>query len=131
MTEARGLWLKPPEKLPSTGVTKVTFKVFLNQLTAYLEQDLINYMFLRGGCYDKWSPRQIGSGLRIGTLSAKDTDKIRLEKELADEKRKKDSFDAEIEKLLALRNSQLSRFIQLIAVLCYYTEQDDVDQCSA
>ena len=80
---ARGLFLKPPEKLPSIGVSKVTFKVFLNQLRAYLEQDPNNYLFLKNGCYSSWSPKQLGS--RIGDLSAEDTDKICLEKEKEEE----------------------------------------------
>ena len=109
-------------------MSKVTFKVFLNQLRAYLEQDPNNYLFLKNGCYSSWSPKQLGS--RIGDLSAEDTDKIRLEKEKEDEKRTAGNLDTELGALLKLRNSQLSKFVQLIAVLCYYTEQDDVDQDS-
>jgi hypothetical protein len=107
-------------------VTKVTFKVFLNQLTAYLEQDPLNYMFLKDGLYSTWSAKQLGK--RIGSLAENDTDLIKV-KEFA-EKKVQTAYDADCAKLLNNRNSQCSRFVQLIAVLCYYTEQDDIDQCS-
>ena len=128
MSDPRGLYLKPPEKLPSTGVTKVTFKVFINQLTAYLEQDPTNYMFLRGGVYNKWSAKQLG--LRITKLASTDPDKVKLDRDLTNKDKDKNTYDTEIEKLKLLRNSQVGKFIQLFAVLCYYTEQDDIDQCS-
>ena len=128
MAEARGLYLKPPEKLPSTGVTKVTFKVFLNQLVAFLEQDTVNYMFLKDGCYSNWSAKQLGK--RITDVSDLDKEDIRLKKELASKVLDQDGYATAREKLLEVRNSQVAKFIQLIAVLCYYTEQDDIDQCS-
>ena len=84
VAEPRGLYLKPPEKLPSTGVTKVTFKVFMNQLVAYLEQDPHNYMFLKDGWYSNWSPKQ--NGYRIKVLAVDDTDYVKLLKEFADKK---------------------------------------------
>ena len=34
---------------------------------------------------------------------------------------------AEQNRLLLTRNSQLSKFITLIAILCHYTEQDGMD----
>ena len=37
---------------------------------------------------------------------------------------------AEEQRLLTSRNAQLSKFITLIAIVCYYTEQDDIVQCS-
>ena len=133
MSETRGLYLKPPEKLPSTGVTKVTFKVFTNQLQAYLEQDPVNYLFLPGpaGIYAAWSPRQ--AGLRIVIVSESDIERKKLDKRLADEADEdfgQPEHDEKLQKLKLLRNSQLGKFVQLISVLCYYTEQDDVDQCS-
>ena len=133
MSEPRGLYLKPPEKLPSTGVTKVTFKVFTNQLQAYLEQDPVNYLFLPGpdGIYADWSSRQ--TGLRIVIVSESDIERQKLETQLADEENVnfgQPEYDEKYQKLKLLRNSQLGKFVQLISVLCYYTEQDDVDQCS-
>ena len=119
--------MKPPEKLPSTGVTKVTFKVFLNQLTAFLEQDPLNYVFLKGGRYSTWSAKQLGR--RILALAGDDPEHLKL---IKDNTEKKDDakFETECKKLLDIRESQCARFVQLIAVLCFYTEQDDIDQCS-
>ena len=126
--QTRGLFLKPPEKLPSTGVTKISFKVFLNQLFAYLEQDPVNYFFMKEECYAIWNPKQ--GGKRIAILSEDDPDKIRLDKELEDKRRTETSYTEEKRKLLLQRNSQLGKCVQLVAVHCYYTEQDDIDQCS-
>ena len=130
MTEHRGLYLKPPEKLPSVGVTKVTFKVFINQLRAYLEQDASNYLFLPGpeGLYQEWGTKV--SGLRINDVDAKDPDKVKLDRQLRDQVIDRRDMEAELKKLKLSRNSQLGKFITLISVLCYYTEQDDIDQNS-
>lgn len=126
-TETRGLYLKPPEKLPSTGVSKVAFKVFKNQLIAFLEQDIVNHMFLKDGRYSTWTARQ--QGRRVTNIVASDPEMIKIRKEYT-QKQDEDKFDEDKEKLLTLRNSQCARFVQLIAVLTYYTEQDDIDQCS-
>ena len=125
----RGLLLKPPEKLPSTGVSKIAFKVFCNQLVAYLQQDLNNYMFLEGGVYSKWAPLQ-QSEKRIKDLVIGDTDFDKLEAEKVAKRKEGEVYKKERKELLLLRNSQCARFVQLIAVLCYYSEQDDIDQCS-
>ena len=126
-TETRGLYLKPPEKLPSTGVSKVAFKVFKNQLIAFLEQDIVNHMFLKDGRYSTWLARQ--QGRRVTNIVPTDPEMIKIRKEYT-QKQDEDKFDEDKEKLLTLRNSQCARFVQLIAVLTYYTEQDDIDQCS-
>ena len=42
----KGLRLKPPSPLPRGPVSKIAFKVFLNQLRAYLEQDCSNKLRL-------------------------------------------------------------------------------------
>ena len=80
MSESRGLLLKPPEKLPSTGVSKAAFKVFYNQLVAYLQQDLNNFKFLEGGVYSEWAPLQT-SDKRITELVQGDPDFDKLEAE--------------------------------------------------
>ena len=120
--------LKPPEKLPSTGVSKVAFKVFYNQLVAYLQQDLNNFKFLEGGVYSEWAPLQT-SDRRITELVQGDPDFDKLEAEKV-QKTASGVYDKEKKDMLLLRNSQCARFVQLIAVLCYYSEQDDIDQCS-
>ena len=67
MSESRGLRLKPPTPLPQGPISKVAFKVFANQLKAYLEQDYTNYLFLQGGSYENWGPEQ--EGRRIQNLA--------------------------------------------------------------
>ena len=126
MTDSKGLRLKPPNPLPQGPVSKVAFKVFLNQLRAYLEQDYNNYMFLPDGCYANWEPRQ--EGRRIQTLSDDDVDNQKLIQQAGRDQR----FDLQGEQntLLLSRNSQLSKFITLTAILCHYTEQDDINNCS-
>ena len=126
-SEARGLYLKPPEKLPLSGVNKITFKVFYNQLVAYLEQDPNNYMFLKGGIYSKWSPKI--DGRRIRALQVTDPDLVRTKKDFAEHK-DNDRYENERMRIINLRETQCSKFITLIAVLCYYTEQDDINQHS-
>ena len=49
MSDTKGFRLKPPSPLPQGPVSKVAFKVFLNQWKAYLEQDYNNYLFLPEG----------------------------------------------------------------------------------
>ena len=125
MSYSKGLRLKPPNPLPQGPVSKVAFKVFLNQLRAYLEQDYTNYMFLPEGCYQSWQPRQ--EGRRIQTLSENDVDNQKLIQQAAGREPRID-LQAEQATLLLSRNSQLSKFITLTAILCHYTEQDDIAQ---
>ena len=127
MSESKGLRLKPPSPLPEGPVSKVAFKVFLNQLKAYLEQDYTNYLFLPGGCYEVWRPEI--EGRRIAALADNDPENQKLIQAAAGRDNGVD-LPAEQARLLLTRNSQLSKFITLIAILCHYTEQDDVTQCS-
>ena len=127
MSESKGLRLKPPTPLPQGPVTKVAFKVFINQLKAYLEQDYNNYLFLPDGCYHVWGPEQ--EGRRIQALSDQDPENQKLIQ--ANEGRdNRINLEAEQNRLVVARNSQLSKFITLIAILCHYTEQDDITRCS-
>ena len=123
----KGLRLKPPSPLPKGPVSKIAFKVFLNQLRAYLEQDYVNYMFLPEGCYATWRSKQ--EGRRIDQLSAEDVDNQKL---LQQARAREPTIDLNTEqaRLLLTRNSQVGKFITLIAILCHYTEQDDIDTCS-
>jgi hypothetical protein len=79
--------------------------------------------------YATWSAKQHG-GRRIAALVEEDTDYDKLLKEYTERKKEKQTYEADKLELTLLRNSQLTRFITLIAVLCYYTEQDDIDQSS-
>ena len=123
----KGLQLKPSSSLPQGPISKVAFKVFCNQLKAYLEQDFNNYFFLPEGCYAEWRPEQ--DGRRIQALAEDDPENQKLQQQA---NARNDRFDLEAEqrRLLVTRNSQLSKFVTLIAILCYYTEQDDITKCS-
>ena len=123
----KGLRLKPPSPLPRGPVSKIAFKVFLNQLRAYVEQDCSNYMFLPEGCYATWHPKQ--EGRRIQELSEDDVENQKLIQQAAAREPRID-LPAEQARLLLSRNSQVGKFITLIAILCHYTEQDDIDNCS-
>ena len=76
MGDSKGLRLKPPSPLPQGPVTKIAFKVFVNQTKAYLEQDPVNYLFLQEGCYLEWRPRQ--EGQRLTALHATDLENVKL-----------------------------------------------------
>ena len=130
MSDSKGLKIRPPEKLPAEGITKISFKVFWNQLRAYLEQDQSNYLFLPDGCYSEWLPGQ-HNAKRIASLADDDRENKKLIQAAAQPQRDQrvDLEDAQ-ESLLLKRNSQLSKFLTLIAVLCHYTEQDDIMQCA-
>ena len=118
--------LKAPAPLPATGVNSVTFNVWKNTLKAHIEQDAHHHHFLPGGKYDSWEAAE--NGLRIEQLDDEDPDKV-----IADGKRERLgdlAHQAELDRLLNLRNSQLSKFITHIATLCHHTENDDITNCS-
>ena len=124
----KGLRLKPPSPLPQGNVSKIAFKVFLNQVRAYLEQDCSNYMFLPEGCYATWHPKQ--EGRRLQALSNDDVENQKLIQQAGNGREPRIDLPAEQARLLLTRNSQLGKFITLIAILCHYTEQDDISNCS-
>ena len=128
MSDSKGLRLKPPSPLPQGPISKVAFKVFHNQLEAYLEQDYTNYLFLPGGCYQQWGPEQ--EGRRLEALAAEDPEYQKLTQQAQAGRQDGIDLPAEERQLLISRNAQLSKFITLIAILCHYTEQDDIVQCS-
>ena len=128
MTDSKGLRLKPPSPLPQGPISKVAFKVFINNMRAYLEQDQINYMFLPEGCYCEWRAKQDGRQLR--NLSEEDPENLKLMQQARAGREPGIDLPAEQNRLLLTRNAQLSKFVTLIAILCYYTEQDDISQCS-
>ena len=118
--------LKAPTPLPATGVDSVTYKVWKNTLKAHLEQDAHYHFFLPGGKYSTWSPAEAGHRLEV--LHEDDPDKV-----LADGKREwlgAPAHQTELDRILNLRNSQLSKFITHIATLCHHTENDDITNCS-
>ena len=128
MSSTFTLALKAPLPLPAEGVTSVGFKAHINSLIPFLEQDVTNYYFLKDGIYSQWGARQ--DGHRISDLTAEDSDKKSLDKQKTDETITEDQHEVKIGQLLLKRNSQLSKFIQLIVVSCHYTEHTDITELS-
>ena len=122
------LKLKPPECLPAEGVSAVEFKVWRNRLTAFVEQDLDNAMFLNGGIYSVWDARNDHEdGRRIRTLYEEADDMDEGVREINVKYR--DNAEGKRQarrKLLLQRNSQISRFLQHIANYTNSSEQDDI-----
>ena len=116
--------LKAPNPLPANGVDVVAFKVWKNTLIAHIQQDTNHHHFMPDGVYSVW--RAAESGRRIGALHDEDPDRLILEGKNLGER----ALNAELLKLLTLRNAQLSKFITHVATLCHYTENDDVTNCS-
>ena len=126
------LKLKAPDKLPADGVTTVAFKAWKNNLFSYLEQDVDNYLFLEGGTYETWTSLDSSRNRRrLTTASASDPDHARLLRlRASNAEYTQDQYDEEVRALLLRRNAQLSKFIQLICVVCHYTESDDISNLS-
>ena len=116
--------LKAPNELPEDGLSSVAFEAWQNQTISFLEQEVFHYEFVSGK-YTEWTAKQeTEDGKRISTLAAQDP-----EKKIIDAKTGPGAEDAkpgELDTLLIKRNSQLSKFLQLIANLCQYSEQSDI-----
>eukprot|EP00092_Neocalanus_flemingeri_P057498 GFUD01068343.1.p1 GENE.GFUD01068343.1~~GFUD01068343.1.p1 ORF type:complete len:398 (-),score=107.92 GFUD01068343.1:150-1343(-) len=128
MTTTFTLALKAPLPLPAEGVTSVAFKAHINSLVPFLEQDLVNYDFMEEGLYATWTARQ--DGMRISDLAGTDPEKVKLDKQKADQTITSPEHETKIADLKKKRNSQLAKFIQLIVVSCHYTEHTDIAQLS-
>ena len=113
---SRILKVNPPSPLPASGVTAVSFRSWHSLLMAYLEQDKDVTLFTRGGPYASWLPRH-ESDLRIRALAIDDPALVALQLRLdADTSGSLDEAAAKAD-LLNLRNSELSKFLTLIACL--------------
>ena len=124
------LAIKAPLPLPAEGVTSVAFKAHINSLIPFLEQDVVNYFFLEEeNIYTSWTAKQ-DSTKRISILAGTDPDKVSLDSKLAAEAITALDHTAKTDELLKKRNSQLSKFIHLIAISCHYTEHSDINQLS-
>ena len=124
------LAIKAPLPLPAEGVTSVAFKAHINSLIPFLEQDVVNYFFLEeDNIYTSWTAKQ-DSIKRISTLAATDPDKVSLDAKLTACTIIELEHTAKTDELLKRRNSQLSKFIHLIAISCHYTEHSDINQLS-
>ena len=111
--------LKSPESLPAHGVTNAVFKPWKNQVVAFLQQEIVNFNFCKGGRYDKWLPYSTNNK-RIGELAPTDKDKVEIER------KREDNMDQQLDELLLSREAQLAKFLNHISSFCHYTEQDDV-----
>ena len=114
--------LLAPKALPEEGLTAVAFEAWQNQVISFLEQEIVNFNFTSGP-YNTWTARLLAEdGTRIKNLDARDEELIKIEAtadEAAEKGRKKNN-------LKKLRNSQLTKCLQLIANMCQYSEQSDI-----
>ena len=120
--------LHVPKDLPEDGLTAIAFEAWQNQTISFLEQEIINYEFI-SGLYSTWKSKQeTADGKRLVDLSVNDPDKIAIEAKTGAEAER--TKPTERIKLLTKRNSQLTKFLQLIANMCQYSEQSDITNCS-
>ena len=116
--------LKAPNDLPEDNLSTVAFEAWQNQTTSFLEQETFHYEFI-SGMYREWKAKQeTADGKRISRLDNQDPEKkvIDAKTGVAAEATK----PAELNTLLIKRNAQLTKFLQLIANLCQYSEQSDI-----
>ena len=121
------LKLTQPKELPAEGLTTAEFRPWRNHLINFLQQDVDNFRFLKGGKYSEWKPAcDAVANTRIEELLAGDEDKDAIEGvvEAAPIKAAKKV------RLLHTRNAQLSKMLQHIVTFVHYTEADDIDQHS-
>ena len=116
--------LKAPNELPEDGLSAVAFEAWQNQTISFLEQEIIHSEFIAGR-YCEWKAKQETlDGKRITNLHNDDP-----EKRVIMAKTGEDAVAArpgDLETLQTKRNAQLSKFLQLIANLCQYSEQSDI-----
>ena len=125
------LKLKAPDKLPADGVTTIAFKAWRNNLFSYLEQDVDNYLFLEGGTYETWTSLDSSTNRRRITQAAQtDPEHARLLRLRNGADYTLEHYNEDVRALLLKRNAQLSKFIQLICVVCHYTESYDISSLS-
>ena len=120
------LKLLQPKELPETGVTVSQFKPWVNHLRNFLQQDIENNRFLKGGEYETWNAAtESANGRRINDIVEEDEDKAEITAEKDADKKK-----ALEKKLILKRNAQLGKMLQHIVSFVHYTEADDIDQSS-
>lgn len=116
--------LHVPKDLPEEELTAVAFEAWQNQTLSFLEQEVINYDFISGN-YSSWTAKiDTADGRRITSLHQDDPDK-----KVIDARTGVEAEAAKLGQLATLlnkRNSQLAKFIQLIANMCQYSEQSDI-----
>ena len=121
------LKLTQPKELPAEGLTTAEFRPWKNHLINFLQQDVDNFRFLKGGKYSEWKPAcDVAANMRIEHLIAGDEDKDAIEGAVEAAPIKA----AKKVRLLNTRNAQLSKMLQHIVTFVHYTEADDIDQHS-
>ena len=119
--------LHVPKDLPEDSLSAVAFEAWQNQTISFLEQELCNHDFT-SGIYSEWKPKETAeNGRRISSLSEADPDKKVIDAKVGPTVADK---AAEKATLLTKRNAQLTKFLQLIANMCQYSEQSDILGCS-
>ena len=74
------LKLTQPKELPAEGVTTAEFRPWRNHLINFLQQDVDNFRFLKGGKYSEWKAAcDVVNNLRVARLIADDEDKEAIE----------------------------------------------------
>ena len=118
------LKLRAPEQLPAHGLTLQQFKPWKNHLKNYLRQDSDNTLFFPGKIYATWRAQELAEDL-IQALHAQDPEAARLHER---QNIPAAQLQRDLDETLERRNAQLAKFLSLITMLCYYTEQDQIDQ---
>ena len=103
------LKLIQPKELPADGLTSAEFKPWTNHLKNFLQQDVENFRFLKGGNYSTWSPAiDSESGKRILALHDDDPDHMAINAEPVTVALTEPMKQAKRARLLNTRNAQLS-----------------------
>jgi hypothetical protein len=122
------LKLIQPKELPADNLTSAEFKPWTNHLNNFLQQDVENFRFLKGGRYSTWLPASENvSNKRIIALHVDDPELLAIDAHATDNAAVK---TAKKTRLLDIRNAQLGKLLHHITSFVHYTEADDIDQIS-
>ena len=118
------LKLIQPKELPRDGVTSAEFKPWTNHVINFLQQDVENYRYLKGGRYSTWiSIEDSENNKRIADLVAGDEELAVIDAHATENGAQKLARKV---KLLNSRNSQLGKLLQHVQSFVHYTEQNDI-----
>ena len=117
------LKLIQPKELPADQLSSAEFKPWQNHLINFLQQDVENFRFLKGGKYATWLPANEADDKRIAALVPNDDDAIVIDAGVETAAVK----DAKKVRLLNQRNAQLGKMLQHIVSFVHYTEAEDID----
>ena len=115
---AANIKVLPPQQLPQTGVTPVSFKVWKSTLMVYLSQRDAYRRFLPGGVYHTWTAADIDPD-RINALHAND-------QPVAGPNANQAAVQQAIDDRLAMRRLELETMLSQIASLCCTSDYEDV-----